>query len=48
VLARARQDSSFRHLLDLSVSGIGHALVELLMLCFRLVPAQRTDTPSSA
>ena len=43
VLARARQDTSFRYLLDLALGGIGRTLLELLLLCFELLPVPQPD-----
>ena len=47
VLERVRQDTSFRYLLDLTLSGIGRALLELLLLSFDLLPFPQPDAASS-
>ena len=46
ILARARQDTSLRYLLDLTLSGIGHTLLELLLMCFELLPVPPRDATS--
>ena len=46
VLARARQDTSLRYLLDLALSGIGRTLLELLLMCFELLPVPPPDATS--
>ena len=48
VLARARQDTSFRYLLDLALSGIGRTLLELLLIFFELLPVPQPDATSPA
>ena len=46
VLARVRQDTSLRYLLDLTLSGIGRTLLELLLMCFELLPVPPPDATS--
>ena len=46
VLARVRQDTSLRYLLDLTLSGIGRTLLTRLLLCFELLPAPPPDASS--
>ena len=46
ILARARQDTSLRYLLDLTLSGIGRTLLELLLMCFELLPVPLPDATS--
>jgi hypothetical protein len=44
LMERIRQDATLLHLVDFGLSGLGHALLELLAAFFALLPAPQPQT----